>query len=181
MLKLGETGKASDACCEDHTGDLGGDSTRKISPQHRATPDFTAQQLTLTLGVTGENRSSLPGSKQPPRANLLGDASSGSAAAHVSAAREHVPVTNSPIHPLLPFSVQSLLGQQQSYFGWKLPVLASHPKGAPTLFVRHIGQRKLLQTENLIPGTHALQETALFSGVNLIKHSFLLSHLLHWG
>lgn len=81
----------------------------------------------------------------------------------IPTAREPILVTNSPIHPLLAFSVQSLLGQQQSYFGWKLLVSVNHLKGAPALFALHIGQRKLFQTEDLIPGTHVLQETALFS------------------
>lgn len=97
----------------------------------------------LIVGVKGDNGSSPPStglqaSASAPvstqKANLLGDANGGSAAAPHTAARARVPEINSLIHPLLGFSVQLLLGQQQSYSGWKLLVSVRRLKGAPALF-----------------------------------------------
>lgn len=97
----------------------------------------------LIVGVKGDNGSSPPStglqaSASAPvstqKANLLGDANGGSAAAPHTAARARVPEINSLIHPLLGFSVQPLLGQQQSYSGWKLLVSVRRLKGAPALF-----------------------------------------------
>lgn len=59
--------------------------------------------------------------------------------------REHILVMNVLIHLLLAFCVQPLLGQLQSYFGWKLLVSGSHLKGDPAHFALHTGQSKLLQ------------------------------------
>lgn len=88
-------------------------------------------------------------------------------------ARKHSLVMNSLIHPLLAFPVHPLLGQEQRYFAWKLLLSASHLKGDPARFALHIGHKKLLQAEDLIPNTHVLQETALSSsGVISMSRAF---------
>lgn len=91
----------------------------------------------------------------------------------LTAYRKHSLVMNSLIHPLLAFPVHPLLGQEQRYFAWKLLLSASHLKGDPAHFALHIGHKKLLQAEDLIPNTHVLQETALSSsGVISMSRAF---------
>lgn len=90
---------STDAHCEGHTGDLGGNSMGKIIPQHQAAAHFAALQLIQTLGVKG-TVCWAPSSRLRPTCS--GTQMVAVLLLVIHAAREHILVTN-------PSSIPSLL------------------------------------------------------------------------